>query len=106
MRDAVIVSSVRTAVGKAPRGSFRTTRPDDLAAIVIKEALARAKGLDIGDVEDVILGCAMPEAESGSNMARIAGLRAGLPDSVPLSPRRKTLFDRPQSGLSWAQTAS
>ncbi|MGD0963820.1 MAG: acetyl-CoA C-acyltransferase [Candidatus Acidiferrales bacterium] len=79
MRDAVIVSSVRTAVGKAPRGSFRTTRPDDLAAIVIKEALARAKGLDIGDVEDVILGCAMPEAEQGMNVARNAWLRAGLP---------------------------
>jgi acetyl-CoA acyltransferase len=79
MREAVIVSSVRTAVGKAPRGSFRTTRPDDLAAIVIKEALLRAKGLDAKDVEDVILGCAMPEAEQGMNVARNAWLRAGLP---------------------------
>jgi acetyl-CoA acyltransferase len=61
----VIVSSVRTAVGKAPRGSFRTTRPDDLGAIVIKEAISRAKGLDVKEVEDVILGCAMPEAEQG-----------------------------------------
>jgi len=79
MREAVIVSSVRTAVGKAPRGSFRTTRPDDLAAIVIQEAIARAKGLDVKDVEDVILGCAMPEAEQGMNVARNAWLRAGLP---------------------------
>jgi acetyl-CoA acyltransferase len=66
-------------VGKAPRGSFRTTRPDDLAAVVIKEALARAKGLDVKEVEDVILGCAMPEAEQGMNVARNAWLRAGLP---------------------------
>ena len=79
MREAVIVSSVRTAVGKAPRGTFRTTRPDDLAAVVIKEALSRAKGLDVNDVEDVILGCAMPEAEQGMNVARNAWLRAGLP---------------------------
>src|SRR5271168_4945979 len=79
MQEAVIVSSVRTAVGKAPRGSFRTTRPDDLAAIVIKEAISRAKGLDVKDIEDVILGCAMPEAEQGMNVARNAWLRAGLP---------------------------
>jgi acetyl-CoA acyltransferase len=79
MREAMIVSSVRTAVGKAPRGSFRTTRPDDLAALVIREALSRAKGLDVQDVEDVILGCAMPEAEQGMNVARNAWLRAGLP---------------------------
>jgi len=79
MRDAVIVSSVRTAVGKAPKGTLRTTRPDELAAITIKAAVARAKGLDPKDVEDVILGCAMPEAEQGMNVARIASLRAGLP---------------------------
>ena len=79
MRDAVIVSSVRTAVGKAPRGALRTTRPDDLAAMVIKEALARTPGLEAKDVEDVILGCAMPEGEQGMNVARNAWLRAGLP---------------------------
>jgi acetyl-CoA acyltransferase len=79
MREAVIVSSVRTAVGKAPKGSLRTTRPDDLAAAAIKEALARAKGLDAAEVEDVIIGCATPEAEQGMNVARIAALRAGLP---------------------------
>jgi acetyl-CoA acyltransferase len=79
MREAVIVSSVRTAVGKAPKGTLRTTRPDDLAAFAIKEALARAKGLDPKEVEDVIIGCAMPEAEQGMNVARIAALRAGLP---------------------------
>ena len=79
MREAVIVSSVRTAVGKAPKGTLRTTRPDDLAAIAIKEALAHAKGLDPKEVEDVIIGCAMPEAEQGMNVARIAALRAGVP---------------------------
>ncbi|HXJ15704.1 MAG TPA: acetyl-CoA C-acyltransferase [Candidatus Polarisedimenticolia bacterium] len=79
MREAVIVSSVRTAVGKAPKGALRATRPDDLAAVTIREAIARAKGLDPKDVEDVILGCAMPEAEQGMNVARIATLRAGLP---------------------------
>jgi acetyl-CoA acyltransferase len=79
MREAVIVSSVRTAVGRAPRGTLRTTRPDDLAAVAIKEAVSRAKGLDPKEVEDVILGCAMPEAEQGMNVARIAALRAGLP---------------------------
>ena len=79
MREAVVVSAVRTAVGKAPKGSLRTTRPDDLAAIAIKEAVARAKGLDPKEIEDVILGCAMPEGEAGMNVARIASLRAGLP---------------------------
>ncbi len=82
MREAVLVSSVRTAVGKAPKGTLRTTRPDDLAALAIKEALARAKGLKPEDVEDVIIGCATPEAEQGMNLARIASLRAGLPVSV------------------------
>src|ERR1700722_6882830 len=82
MREAVIVSSVRTAVGKAPKGTLRATRPDDLAALVIKEAIARAKGLDVNEVEDVILGCATPEGEQGMNVARIASLRAGLPVSV------------------------
>jgi acetyl-CoA acyltransferase len=82
MREAVIVSSVRTAVGKAPKGTLRATRPDDLAAVAIKEALARAKGLDAADVEDVIIGCATPEAEQGMNVARIAALRAGLPVTV------------------------
>jgi len=79
MREAVIVSSVRTAVGKASKGSLRATRPDDLAAAVIKDAVARAKGLDPKEIEDVIIGCAMPEAEQGMNVARIASLRAGLP---------------------------
>src|SRR6204780_3424392 len=82
MREAVLVSSVRTAVGQAPKGTLRTTRPDDLAALVIKEALARAKGVNPEDVEDVIIGCATPEAEQGMNLARIASLRAGLPVSV------------------------
>lgn len=79
MREAVIVSAVRTAVGKASKGTLRSTRPDDLAALAIREALARAKGLDPREVEDVIFGCAMPEAEQGMNLARIASLRAGLP---------------------------
>src|SRR5213595_2223744 len=79
MHEAVIVSAVRTAVGKAPNGTLRGTRPDELAAIVIAEALRRAPGIEPGDVEDVIIGCAMPEAEQGLNVARIASLRAGVP---------------------------
>jgi acetyl-CoA acyltransferase len=79
MKEAVLVSTARTAVGKAPRGALRNTRPDDMAATVIKEALRRVPQLDPKDVEDVILGCAMPEAEQGNNVARIASLRAGLP---------------------------
>lgn len=79
MPEAVIVSSVRTPVGKAFKGSLRATRPDDLAALAIKEALARVPGLDAKEVDDVILGCAMPEGEQGMNVARIAALRAGLP---------------------------
>ncbi|HSA91830.1 MAG TPA: acetyl-CoA C-acyltransferase [Terriglobales bacterium] len=79
MRDVVIASSVRTAVGKAYKGTLRATRPDDLAAIAIKGALERVPQLDAREIEDVILGCAMPEAEQGMNVARIAALRAGLP---------------------------
>jgi acetyl-CoA acyltransferase len=79
MKDAVIVSAARTAVGKAPNGTLRTTRPDDMAAAVIAAALERAPGLDASEIEDVIVGCAMPEAEQGMNVARIASLRAGVP---------------------------
>jgi acetyl-CoA acyltransferase len=79
MREAVVVSSVRTAVGKAFKGTLRTTRPDDLAALAIQGAVARVPGFDTHEIEDVILGCAMPEAEQGMNVARIAALRAGLP---------------------------
>jgi acetyl-CoA acyltransferase len=79
MRDAVIVSAARTAVGKAGRGALRATRPDDLAAVAIRAALDRVPGLDPKEIDDVILGCAMPEAEQGMNVARIAALRAGLP---------------------------
>jgi len=82
MREAVIVSALRTAVGKAPRGTLRNTRPDDMAATVIQELLQRTPQIKPGDVDDVILGCAMPEAEQGSNVARIAAFRAGLPDTV------------------------
>jgi acetyl-CoA acyltransferase len=82
MNDAVIVSAVRTAVGKAPSGSLRFTRPDELAAIVIREALARVPGVDAGAIDDVVFGCAMPEAEQGLNVARIASLRAGVPVSA------------------------
>jgi acetyl-CoA acyltransferase len=79
MPEAVIVSAVRTPVGRAYKGSLRATRPDDLAALVIKEAIARVPGLDAKEIDDVILGCAMPEGEQGMNVARIAALRAGLP---------------------------
>ena len=83
MKEAVIVSIARTAVGKAPRGALRSTRPDDMAAAVIQEVLRRAPALDPREVEDVILGCAMPEAEQGNNVARVASLRAGLPVTCP-----------------------
>lgn len=83
MHEAYIVSAVRTPIGKAPRGSLRNTRPDDLAAFAIKAALERVPGLDPNHVEDVVLGCAVPEAEQGMNVARIAVLRAGLPVTVP-----------------------
>jgi len=79
MKEAVIASSVRTAVGKAGKGTLRSTRPDDLAAIAIRAAIERVPGLDAKEIDDVILGCAMPEAEQGMNVARIAALRAGLP---------------------------
>jgi acetyl-CoA acyltransferase len=79
MREAVIASSVRTAVGKAYKGTLHATRPDDLAAVAINGAIQRVPGLDPKEIEDVVLGCAMPEGEQGMNMARIASLRAGLP---------------------------
>ena len=83
MKEAVIVSAARTAVGKAPRGALRSVHTADLAATAIKAAIERAPGLDPKMIEDVILGCAMPEAEQGLNMGRVAALRAGLPVEVP-----------------------
>ena len=82
MNDAVIVSAVRTPTGKAPNGTLRGARPDELAATVIAEALRRAPGIEPSEIEDVMLGCAMPEAEQGLNVARIASLRAGVPVSA------------------------
>jgi acetyl-CoA acyltransferase len=82
MNEAVIVAAARTPVGKARKGALRHTRPDDLAAAAIAEAVRRAPGLKPGEIDDIILGCAMPEAEQGMNVARIAGLRAGLPVEV------------------------
>jgi acetyl-CoA acyltransferase len=83
MQEAVIVDCLRTPVGKAPRGTLRNTRPDDLAATVIRALVDKYPQVSTDEIDDVILGCAMPEAESGMNMARIAALRAGLPDIVP-----------------------
>src|SRR6201997_3547379 len=82
MREVVIASSVRTPVGRAFKGTLRATRPDELAAVAIKGALERVPQVDAKEIEDVILGCAMPEAEQGMNVARIASLRAGLPVEV------------------------
>jgi acetyl-CoA acyltransferase len=79
MREAVVVSAVRTAVGKAPKGTLKNTRPDEMGAAVIEEAVRRAEGLEKSEIEDVIMGCAMPEAEQGMNVARAAAIRAGLP---------------------------
>jgi len=83
MSDAYVVSAVRTPVAKAFKGGFRNTRPDDLLAHVIRESLAEVPSIPGDKVEDVIVGCAMPEAEQGMNVARIGSLLAGLPDSVP-----------------------
>ncbi|MBS3943376.1 MAG: acetyl-CoA C-acyltransferase [Dethiobacter sp.] len=82
MKEAVIVSSVRTAIGRAPRGTLRYTRPEDMAAVAVQEALARAKGLDPAEIDDLILGCSFPEGEQGMNVGRMVGLQAGLPDTV------------------------
>ena len=79
MRDAVIASAVRTPVGKAPKGTLSTTRPDEMAAVAVEEALRRASGIDLSEVDDVMLGCAMPEAEQGMNVARIVSLRTRIP---------------------------
>ena len=83
MTSAVIVSAARTAIGKAPRGTLRTTRPEEMAAATVRAVMERAPAVDAADIDDVILGCAMPEAEQGMNVARIASLRAGLPVEVP-----------------------
>jgi len=82
MREAVIVSAVRTAVGRAKKGSLADTRPEDLGAAVVKEAIGRAPGLDPAEIDDVIMGCAMPEGPQGLNVGRLIALRAGLPESV------------------------
>ncbi len=82
-REALIVSAVRTPVGRAKRGGLASVRPDEMAAIVVKELLFRTPGLDPKEIEDVILGCAFPEGEQGLNLGRMVALRAGLPDSVP-----------------------
>jgi acetyl-CoA acyltransferase len=102
MKDAVIVSAVRTPVGKAPNGALRATRPDEMGAIVIKEALRRVPAVDPADVEDVIMGCAMPEAEQGLNVARIASLRAG----VPVSASAETVNRFCSSGLQAIASAA
>jgi acetyl-CoA acyltransferase len=83
MQEAVVIDCLRTAVGKSPRGALRTTRPDDMAAAVMRALLERHPQVPVEEIDDVILGCATPEAESGMNMARIAAMRAGLPDMIP-----------------------
>jgi acetyl-CoA acyltransferase len=83
MKEAVVVSAVRTAVGKAPRGILKDTRPDEIAAIVIKEALSRVSGLKAEEVDDVVLGCAFPESDQGLNLGRVVAMRAGFPNTVP-----------------------
>jgi acetyl-CoA acyltransferase len=102
MKEAVIVSGVRTAVGQATRGTLADVRPDDLSAVVIKEVLNRAEPVKAEDVEDVILGCSFPEAEQGLNVARVALLRAGLPYTVP----GQTVVRACSSGLQAIATAA
>ena len=105
MREVIIASSVRTPVGRAFKGTLRATRPDELAAVAIKGALDRVLQLDPKEIEDVILGCAMPEAEQGMNVARIASLRAGFPSRFPRSP--STASVPPDcSRLPWLPSAS
>src|SRR5438046_9850623 len=99
MREVVLVSSVRTPVGRAFKGTLRATRPDELGAVAIKGALGQVPQLDAKEIEDVILGCAMPEAEQGMNVARIVSLRAGLPVEAPsLTINRLTPSGRPAIG--------
>jgi len=83
MKEAVVVSAVRTAVGKAPRGILKDTRPDDIGALVIKEAVARVPGLKAEEIDDIVIGCAFPESDQGLNLARVLGMRAGFPFAVP-----------------------
>ncbi|MDP2969723.1 MAG: acetyl-CoA C-acyltransferase, partial [Deltaproteobacteria bacterium] len=83
MREAVVVSAVRTAVGKAPKGMLKDTRPEDVAAIVVQEALSRATGLKVEEVDDIVLGCAFPESDQGLNLARVVAMRAGFPFTIP-----------------------
>ncbi len=83
MREAVVVSAVRTAVGKAPRGILKDTRPDEIGAIVIREAVARVPGLKAEEIDDVVIGCAFPESDQGLNLARVLAMRAGFPYTVP-----------------------
>lgn len=83
MKEAVIVSIVRTAIGRAPKGTLKTTRPEYMGSVAVQEAVKRAKGLDPAAIEDVILGCSFPEGEQGMNLGRIVAMQAGFPDSVP-----------------------
>jgi acetyl-CoA acyltransferase len=83
MKEAVVVSAVRTAVGKAPRGILKDTRPDDIGALIIKEAVARVPGLKVEEIEDIVIGCAFPESDQGLNLARVLAMRAGFPFTIP-----------------------
>jgi len=83
MKEAVVVSAVRTAVGKAPRGILKDTRPDDIGALIIKEAVARVPGLKVEEIDDIVIGCAFPESDQGLNLGRVLAMRAGFPFTVP-----------------------
>ena len=83
MKEAVVVSAVRTAVGKAPRGILKDTRPDDIGALIIKEAVARVPGLKVEEIDDIVIGCAFPESDQGLNLARVLAMRAGFPFTIP-----------------------
>jgi len=102
MKEAVVVSAVRTAVGKAPKGILKDTRPDEIGALVIKEAVSRVPGLSVEEIDDVIIGCAFPESDQGLNLARVLAMRAGFPVSVP----GQTLNRFCASGLQAIATAA
>src|SRR3546814_15409832 len=97
IQDAYIVAATRTPVGKAPKGVFRNTRPDDMLAHVLNAVIAQAPGIDVNRIEDAIIGCAMPEGEQGMNVARLGVLLAGLPNPMAATTRKRLCSSGPQA---------
>src|SRR5688500_12899305 len=102
IQEAYIVAATRTPVGKAPKGVFRNTRPDDMLAHVLKAVVAQAPGIDVSRIDDAIIGCAMPEGEQGMNVARIGLLLAGLPNTIAAQDRKSTRLNSSHLVISYA----